>query len=236
MFNIAIVNNDKNNESVYITTLKEKGCMIQQMDLEELTEEMAKIDAVLIREGAGENISQTCELIMKVRNITNCFVWVLSEETTKMNRIIHLQLGADGTFTNETDLEEFSLYIMKTLERRSSINKSRGLNRLDKQSTERKKSFDIRLIPTNYSVKIDGKDEIGLTKLEFRTLELLIDRRGEAVTYEELYENAWGQEEGNKKYRVANLVFHLRKKLDDDSFKSKYIRTIRSRGYMLPNC
>lgn len=236
MFNIAIVNNDNRNESVYITTLKEKGCMLQQMDLKELTEEVSKIDAVLIPEGTAENIGQTCELIIKVRNITNCFIWVLSEETTKMNRIIHLQLGADGTFTNETDLEEFALYIMKTLERRSSITKSQGLNGLGKQSTEKKKSFDIRLIPTNYSVKIDGKDEISLTKLEYRTLELLIDRKGEAVTYEELYENAWGQEEGDKKYRVANLVFHLRKKLDDDSFKSKYIRTVRSRGYMLPSC
>jgi len=232
MFNIAIVSESEMNTSAYITALKEKEYTVRHMDLGELSKEISSIHAVFILEPAVETIGQTCEWIIKVRDIANCFIWVLSEEATKINRIIHLQLGADGTFNNQTDLDEFSLYVTKTLERRAG----HSVNRFVDHSKEDKKSFDIRLVPANFAVKIEGKDEISLTKLEYRTLELLIDRKGEAVTYEELYENAWGQEEGDKKYRVANLVFHLRKKLDDDSFKSKYIRTVRSRGYMLPSC
>ncbi|MGX7265621.1 winged helix-turn-helix domain-containing protein [Enterococcus crotali] len=234
MFNIAIVNNDGNSNSAYIKALEEKKCVIHQMDFDELAKELSGIHAVLITESGVENIGQTYEWIIKTRSLSNCFIWVLSREATKINRIIHLQLGADGTLDSEIDLEEFSLYIMKTLERRAV-----GQNQLESTSSARRLNeedgpFDIRLISGNSSVKIDGKNEIALTDLEFSTLELLIERKGQAVTYEELYENIWGEEEGDKKYRVANLVFHLRKKLNDDSFKSKYIRTVRSRGYMLP--
>ncbi|ALS01892.1 transcriptional regulator [Enterococcus silesiacus] len=236
MFNIAIVNNDKNSNSAYITALKEKKYVIRQMDLDELMKEISGIHAVFIMESAIENIGQTYEAIIKTRSLSNCFIWILSKEATKINRIIHLQLGADGTFDNENDLEEFSLYIMKTLERRAGGQESQESIGFTSRSEEGANAFDIRLISGNSSVKIDGKDEVTLTRLEFRTLELLLKRKGEAVTYEELYENVWGEEEGDKKYRVANLVFHLRKKLNDDSFKSKYIRTVRSKGYMFPSC
>ena len=35
-----------------------------------------------------------------------------------------------------------------------------------------------------------------------------------------------------KKYRVANVIFHLQK-IEQDVNKPQYIKTIRSKGYML---
>lgn len=119
IFNIAIVNNDGNSNSAYIKALEEKKCVIRQMDFDELTKELSEIHAVLITESGVENIGQTYEWIIKTRSLSNCFIWVLSREATKINRIIHLQLGVDGTLDSEIVLEEFSLYIMKTLERRA---------------------------------------------------------------------------------------------------------------------
>ncbi|OJG92166.1 hypothetical protein RV15_GL003551 [Enterococcus silesiacus] len=194
-----------------------------------MAERIPIMDAVIIIEPTLEDIGLTCELIIKIRSLTNHFIWILSSEPTKVNRIVHLQLGADGTFDRRTESDEFCLFIMNTLERRSN---KKGQQTAILQTTEGARPA-IQLVPNNFSVNIEGKGEVGLTKLEFKALESLIQRKGEAITYEELYKEVWGEEKGDKKYRVANLVFHLRKKLEDDSFKPKYIRTVRSRGYML---
>ncbi|EOL50080.1 winged helix-turn-helix domain-containing protein [Enterococcus caccae] len=233
MFNIALVNNVESSKLEYITALKEKKCSIHQIDPTEIRERIPKMDAVIVIESAVENIGLTCEFIIKVRDLTEGFVWVLSSESSKVNRIVHLQLGADGTFDNRIDSDEFCLYVMNTLERR--LGKKGQKNSYSQIESPKKEQQiqNIRLVPANFSVNIEGKGEVGLTKLEFKALETLIRNKGEAISYEELYKSVWGKEKGDKKYRVANLIFHLRKKLEDDSFKPKYIRTVRSRGYML---
>lgn len=229
MFNIGLVNALENYQSEYIVALKEKKCLIHQINLNEMAEQIPNMDAVIIVEHTLEDIGLTCELIIKVRSLTNRFIWVLSNEPTKVNRIVHLQLGVDCTFDRRTEPDEFCLFVMNTLERRSN-NKNQQVAII--QPTKESPPA-IQLVPNNFSVNIEGKGEVGLTKLEFKALESLIQRKGEAITYEELYKKVWGEEKGDKKYRVANLVFHLRKKLEDDSFKPTYIRTVRSRGYML---
>ncbi|WP_207695856.1 hypothetical protein DOK67_0001427 [Enterococcus sp. DIV0212c] len=233
MYNIALISNLESSKSQYITALKEKKCTVQPVNLQEVDEGIKKMDAVIITESALEEIALTCELIIKVRNLTSSFIWILSDESTKVNRIVHLQLGADGTFDNRTESDEFCLYIMNTLERRVNKKNQKVTHTQLAGPSVGGKVPTIQLVPNNFSVSIEGKGEVGLTKLEFKALEALIRHKGEAITYEELYKNVWGKEKGDKKYRVANLIFHLRKKLEDDSFKPKYIRTVRSRGYML---
>ncbi|MBO0474542.1 response regulator transcription factor [Enterococcus ureasiticus] len=235
MFNIAVVNDVEISKLECISELKEGGCLVPQIDSGELDERISEMNAVIIIESGLEDIGLTCELIVKVRSLSNCFIWVLSEESTKVKRVIHLQFGEDTTFDSHTDAYEFCLFITKTLERRSGRQANQDKNERTKQSTEAEKAFEIELIPTNFSVKIGEKNEIALTKSEFKILKLLSDRKGEAISYEELYKNIWGKEKGDKKYRVASLIFHLRKKLEDDSFEPKYIRTLRSKGYMLFN-
>ncbi|MGX7244598.1 DNA-binding response regulator [Enterococcus quebecensis] len=233
MFNIALVSSIKDSQSCYVAALKEEKCSIHSLNSDELDASIEKMDAVIITESGLEEIGLTCELIIKVRNLTNRFIWILSHESTKINRIIHLQLGADGTFDNRTESDEFCLYIMNTLERRSNKKKQEVISSNNNHLTSGVESPVISLIPNNFSVNIEGRGEVALTRLEFKVLQLLIHHQGEAISYEELYKNVWGEEKGDKKYRVANLIFHLRKKLEDDSLKPKYIRTIRSRGYML---
>lgn len=235
MFNIAVVNDVENSNSEYISELKEVGCLVHRIESKEIDERISEMNAVIIFESAIEEIGLTCELIIKIRSLSNCFIWVLAEESTKINRVIHLQLGADTTFDSDTDTYELCLFITKILERRADSKVHQNKNEHTKQSEEEEKSFEMELIPTNYSVKIGKKGEIGLTKSEFKLLELLADRKGEAISYEELYKSIWETEKGDRKCRVASLIFNLRKKLEEDSYKPKYIRTIRSKGYMLCN-
>ncbi|MFD2387995.1 helix-turn-helix domain-containing protein [Enterococcus rivorum] len=55
-----------------------------------------------------------------------------------------------------------------------------------------------------------------------------------AVSYEELTTLIWSDSvpKGDI-YRLANLVFNVRKKLREENIDPSIIKTIRSRGYML---
>ena len=92
----------------------------------------------------------------------------------------------------------------------------------------------IELIPNNVSVRLyPNEDEISLTRLEYQLMNLLYENPSKGITYEEIYEEVWQTPYKDNKYRVANLVFHLREKLEKAGGKPSIIRTVRSRGYML---
>ncbi|WP_256924823.1 winged helix-turn-helix domain-containing protein [Candidatus Enterococcus mansonii] len=194
------------------------------------------MDALIIEETSTLGLKGTCELILELRRNFKALIWVVSQNISKTSKMVYLQLGADGVTDKEVEQEE------------SIIQLSNLLKRVKEKTTtndEKKKIVDIKhsegsldLIPENLSVMVEGQKEICLTKLEFQIISYLINHSGKAVTYEEIYEHVWKDDynncqEGNKQYRVSNLIFHLRKKLEKDSAKPKYIKTIRSKGYML---
>lgn len=229
MFNIALISLTDDLESGYIKDLQEKNWMIHSMNSDCVMtsdcENLNQMDAVIIKESSIQQMEQTCGLIIKIRSMSDCFIWVLSKESNKINRIIYLQLGADGTFDDGIDTDELGLYVSNTLNRR---------NVRIKEKTEQvvSKNGSVQLIPQKYAVDLEGR-EVSLTKLEFKLLEILYNRIGEVVSYEELYEFIWGEAQGDRQYRVANLAFHLRRKIEEDMSKSRYIKTVRSIGYML---
>lgn len=53
------------------------------------------------------------------------------------------------------------------------------------------------------------------------------------MTYEQLFQEIWCDVDESKQYRLNNLIFHLRKKIEKNTKNPVFIKTIRSRGYML---
>ncbi len=82
------------------------------------------------------------------------------------------------------------------------------------------------LIAPNLSVYLGSGEEILLTKIGiFFTIEYLYKHAGQTITYEELYKKMSGKIlRMNEKYRVANVIFHLRKKIEQDVNKPQYIK------------
>lgn len=233
MFNIALVNHSQASHSQYIEALNEKNCSVHFFEPQDLNEQIKNMDAVVIKEASVEEIGQTCELIIRIRNLTNQFIWVLSDCSTKINRMVYLQLGSDGTFDDRYDSDEFGLYVQTALDRRQENTEAPSFKIINGGKQKKYVENPICLIPNNFSVDVKEIGEVSLTKLEFQALEILINHKGEAVSYEEMYRTIWGKDTTDQKYRISNLIFHLRKKIGDDPFKPKYIKTVRSRGYML---
>nr|WP_277989067.1 MULTISPECIES: helix-turn-helix domain-containing protein [Enterococcus] len=81
---------------------------------------------------------------------------------------------------------------------------------------------------------IDGDVEVSLTKLEFKLLDVLSQKPKMTFSYDEIEKQVYGSDSKTRQYRITNLIYHLRRKLERTTGQNKvYIKTVRSRGYML---
>ncbi|MCB5953438.1 winged helix-turn-helix domain-containing protein [Enterococcus sp. CWB-B31] len=227
MYNIGVNHSAKEFESTYIENIEKNRYNVLQVDNENMDKVVDNLDGVVLKEDSDQNIGVICGLIMKIKEKSNPLIWVLSDQPSALQKVLYLQLGVDGTFTSETAPEEVNLIIRNSLNRYQKV-KSKSTK------PEIEKGLGIELLPYNLSIKLEAtQQEIPLTKLEFQLMKLLYDNLHVGVSYKEIYEYVWQKPYKNNKYRVANLVFHLRSKLEGAEVESVVIRTVRSKGYML---
>jgi len=81
----------------------------------------------------------------------------------------------------------------------------------------------LRLDPSHRSAVGKNKSEIKLTNLEFRLLHFLMSRPGYVFPAEEIIQTIWGAE--GDVILLKNVVYRLRKKLEDEAGESHLIKT-----------
>lgn len=232
MFNVAVINSLEVKDASYLENLQGEQLTIYSFERLDSQDQVASMDAIIIAETPGEQqMSKTCETIINIRKFSTKRIWILAEQSTKAKRIIYLHLGCDYVFNQQIDSDELSLYVTLTLEREARAS-SFDPQKTDLISPTDRNLNELTLIPNNISVDIEGKREVRLTKLEFEFLKLLMKNKGEMMSYKKLYFHIWGEENSKDKYRLANLVCLLRKKIEKDYKNPVYIKTIRSKGYM----
>lgn len=226
MHNIKFVLLNEEDKEKYIDLKKDNELNIELINKDEAAELTDNGDVVIINEQQIQNIGMVCELIILLKKKSDAFIWIISEQIHKMNHIVYLQLGVDGILDNQSDPIISKLLITNALNRyNTQLGQNSQLNKVENNSV-------LKLLPCNFSILLQGK-EISLTKLEFRTIEFLQSQQGVAVSYEDIYKNVWDEDGPGKQYRVSNLIFHLRQKIEEDTARPEYIKTIRSKGYML---
>lgn len=230
MYQIGFVSNNGLPDNRHVEVLKsDESFSLLEMPLKNNVEEVGEMDALIIQSDSEGEVGKVCELLIKIRKHTSALIWIFSDELPKTTRIILLQLGADGIVDSQIDPEEYQLILKNSLRHGALQNMSPSLA----EAASGVKEF--KLVPSNLSVVVDGNREVGLTKLEFKTIELLYRKKSEAIPYQAIYRQVWNnkEESENLKFRVANLIFHLRRKIEKDPLKPEYIKTVRSRGYVL---
>lgn len=76
----------------------------------------------------------------------------------------------------------------------------------------------------------DG-EEISLTRLEYSTLVFLASNSGIVLTQAQIFEAVWNMESDSCHSSVVNVICNLRKKIEPDSKKPTYIKTVLGVGY-----
>lgn len=234
MYNIGINQPKEKFDRTYLEILSQSNCNLHSLSVNDSTEEglLDNLDGVILREDGINDMPTICGQIIKIKKNSNPFIWILSKEPKSTERVVYLQLGADGTFSESNEPEEVALIITNSLNRYMKFSNV-PIKKIQKEESK-DNELNFQLVPDNLSVRIGSDNkEISLTRMEFKLLNLLYANQSKGLTYEEIQEHLW---EGNgeaSRFRVANVVFHLREKLEAADLNPNIIRTVRSKGYML---
>ncbi|MBL1226010.1 winged helix-turn-helix domain-containing protein [Enterococcus sp. BWR-S5] len=221
---ISLTNDEK--EKKYIEQLTSLNVKVMNSNPFHEYEISDEADGIIIFEKDLNSAGEVCKFIIELKRRSNALLWVFVTKEMSSSKLFYLQMGADVVFSYDSDVNETILTIMNGLKRYKDAE-----NVLEQPHTASNKK-DFALNPRNLSISKEGK-EIPLPRIEYKTMELFLDNVNKALSYQEIYKGVWGTEEKYRKYRVANVIFYLRKKVEEDALEPKYIRTVRSKGYML---
>jgi DNA-binding response OmpR family regulator len=91
---------------------------------------------------------------------------------------------------------------------------------------------DAEIDFANFELRI-GDATVRLTLLEAMLLKLLVERRGQVVTKAEILEKVWNLNPDTETRAVDNFVMRLRRYLEEDARRPRFLETVRGVGYRL---
>ncbi|GGD00590.1 DNA-binding response regulator [Enterococcus wangshanyuanii] len=233
MFNIGILKLRKNEIiNNYVRKNEEKNnlCYLEEKNINGNT--LNSIHAIVAFESNLEETTKLCELFLKIKDDYDGHIFVISMDTQTLGKIVYLRLGVDYVFNINQGHEEIQLVIDNALVR----TRKRKKVQFDRKKHQENES-PLVLVRNNFSVLVHGVNEVSLTKKEYQILDFLFETPNSARSYQEIYKELYNDstyvDGGVKNYRVANIIFHLRKKIEKFTDSNQYIKTVRSIGYML---
>ena len=146
---------------------------------------------------------------------------MLTAKGEEVDKVVGLEIGADDYITKPFSVKELLARVKAHLRRGKR-------EETDVPSVYRFDDVEIDFI--HFKVKRKEK-EFDLTSLEAEILKYFIAHRGEVVTREALLDKIWGYDRYPSTRTIDNHILKLRKKLQDDPAKAKYIFSVYGEGY-----
>lgn len=172
------------------------------------------------------------EACMKIRQEKNMPIIMLSAKSEDMDKIMGLTTGADDYITKPFNPLELVARVKSQLRRYIRFNNQELVNEVKQEGVI---EVDDLIINVNtHEVKIDGKD-VKLTPREFDILELLARNRGMVFSIERIYEAVWQEAFMESDNTVMVHIRKIREKIEKDSRKPEYIKTVWGVGYKIEN-
>jgi len=106
---------------------------------------------------------------------------------------------------------------------------TQAASRFDEQTEFRYKYLTIDW--AEMSVTVDGAP-VHLTPIEFRLLEVLVNRRGWVIPYAQILREVWGPACIGDRANLKLYVWYLRRKIERDASNPQLIHTRRGIGYI----
>lgn len=162
-----------------------------------------------------------CREIVKTSTIP---VIMLSAKNEIIDKVLGLELGAEDYMTKPFDNRELIARIKVVLRRHETSEQNSNNTMIPVRYKDLEIDFETKRV-------IKGNDIISLTAKEFKILETLSKRPKKVFTRDELLELVWGYDYSGDTRSVDMTIMRLRKKLEDDTENSRYVKTIYGFGY-----
>jgi two-component system, OmpR family, KDP operon response regulator KdpE len=159
------------------------------------------------------------DVIKGIRGWTSTPIIVLSAAGQEGTKVAALDAGADDYVTKPFGMDEL-LARLRAAVRRASPGPDEPV-----VATE---DFTVDLAAKR--VARDGTD-VRLTPTEWGLLEVLVRHRGRLVTQRQLLQEVWGEQYQTEGNYLRVYVAHLRRKLEPDPSRPRYLLTEPGMGY-----
>ncbi|WP_017756085.1 response regulator transcription factor [Calidifontibacillus oryziterrae] len=156
-------------------------------------------------------------------------ILMLTAKDDEFDKVMGLELGADDYMTKPFSPREV-LARIKAILRRTEFIKSEVTS--DNQSSEELVIGDLKVLPELYEAYFKG-ELLELTPKEFELLLYLVRNKGRVLTRDQLLSAVWNYDFAGDTRIVDVHISHLREKVEDNTKKPIYIKTIRGLGYKM---
>ncbi|RJQ31492.1 MAG: DNA-binding response regulator [Peptococcaceae bacterium] len=151
---------------------------------------------------------------------------ILSAKGEVLERVLGLEMGADDYMAKPFSPREVVARVKTQLRKKAQLT---GMSAAASEKDEiRVNQLVIR--PEKYEVVLNG-EKLELTPKEFEILHFLAKNPGRVLTRDMLLERIWGYEYMRETRTVDVHIRYLRRKIEKDPARPKYIETVRGVGY-----
>lgn len=187
------------------------------------------------------------EVCRQIRQVSDCYIIVVSARTAEVDRLIGLEVGADDYLVKPFSMRELQARVAALFRRPRSQQPSRAeMTALPAASpaeitapeadTGSRGCSDLTLNHGSREVLVAGR-EIDLTRTEFDLLAHLVRHPGVVVPREVLLRAVWDTEFVPDSTHVVDVhLANLRRKLRAAASDNQWIRTIRGVGFRFDPC
>jgi len=165
---------------------------------------------------------QTCRRIREVSDVP--IVMLTGKQKSEADVVRGLDYGADD-------------YLLKPIGRRELVARVQAMLRRSEMPSSAEEERELSYTDEYLSVDIGERritvngERVKLTPTEFKLFAVLLENAGHIVTQRQLLEKVWGWEYIDDIDHLRIYIWHLRRKIEQDSAQPRYILTEAGVGY-----
>lgn len=160
---------------------------------------------------------------MKIRELHNIPLIMLSAKSEDYDKILGLNIGADDYMTKPFNPLELIARVKSQLRRYTT------LGAMETKSSVYQ-SGGLKIDDETKIVTVDG-EEVHLTPVQYRILKLLTANAGRVFSIEEIYEKVWNETSFNPENTVAVHIRKIREKIEINPKEPRYLKVVWGVGY-----
>ena len=166
------------------------------------------------------------QAMVKIREISNVPVILLTAKSEDTDKILGLTVGADDYITKPFNPVELQARV------KSQIRRYMLLGSGNQQMEAKFTIGGIEMDDRAKEVTLDG-EIVNLTRTEYDILKLLMEHPGEVYSPNQIYERVWKEDAFGTENTVAVHIRHLREKIEYNPAEPRYLKVVWGRGYKM---
>ncbi len=226
MYNILVCDDEKDIVNALDIYLKSEGYnTILAYNGTEALEKVQREEIHLVLMDIMMPLMDGITAMVKIREISNIPVILLTAKGEDTDKILGLNVGADDYVTKPFNPVELMARVKSQLRRYMML----GGGKIDEQNI---RIGGIELNNTAKKVTVDG-EKVSLTPTEYDILYLFMKNPNKVFSPKEIYSRVWKDEPYGAESTVAVHIRHLREKIEINPAEPRYLKVVWGQGYMI---